>query len=527
MQSVFGTAAILALLVLAYYELHAALYVALVSATGVMLFLFCLRRPYREEMAASSLLCVVAMPVLAWLLPKLSLTGVHLLHLTMCLWVPLFAGRRERTAPVWLFSMLLLPGLDMPVSLGSLKLFDFGVQDALAVGAAVAIRLRPPGGPRRVASDGWVLALLLLLGICLSRETSATNFLRTTVNLGLDLGLPYYILSRGIADVAGQRTALRWLACGGIALSMILLFETWRSWPIYNELYGLYNVPMILLVKARGGLLRAGGPFVEPTSIALVLAMCFAALSQLREDFRSRLKHVGLLAIAFLGVSAPQSRGAWIGLALAVVAMAAYRGRWWALLLNAGGIGLVLGFVFVTAKLSPGFAEMLGLSDGGASDTTTYRGELFEKGRQVFWLSPLVGHSMPSLNVLMAELRQGEGIIDFVNTYLWIALIGGAAGLAIFIGNFADPLVSLWRRRSALHHDAQEQGQGQGQGPAAFVFGCLVMLCEMLFFTSFGGRPAFLTFGLFGLGASIMALRPQQQAYRWRRSGSDPTAIAA
>lgn len=525
MQSVFGTAATLALLVLAYYELHAALYVALVSATGVMLFLFCLRRPYREEMAASSLLCVVAMPVLAWLLPKLSLTGVHLLHLAMCLWVPLFAGRRERIAPVWLFSLLLLPGLDMPVSLGALKLFDFGVQDALAVGAAAAIRLRSPGGPRRAASDGWVLALLLLLGICLSRETSATNFLRTTVNLVLDLGLPYYILSRGIADVAGQRTALRWLACGGIALSMILLFETWRSWPIYNELYGLYNVPMILLVKARGGLLRAGGPFVEPTSIALVLAMCFAALSQLREDFRSRLKHVGLLVIAFLGVSAPQSRGAWIGLALAVVAMAAYRGRWRALLANAGGIGLVLGFVFVTAKLSPGFAEMLGLSDGGASDTTTYRRELFEKGRQVFWLSPLVGHSMPSLNMLMAELRQGEGIIDFVNTYLWIALIGGVAGLAIFIGNFADPLVSLWRRRSALRHDAEQLGQGQA--PAAFVFGCLVMLCEMLFFTSFGGRPAFLTFGLFGLGASILAARPQQRVYRWQRGESAPTAIAA
>jgi O-antigen ligase len=157
---------------------------------------------------------------------------------------------------------------------------------------------------------------------------------------------------------------------------------------------------------------------------------------------------------------------------------------------------------------------MLGLSDGGASDTTTYRRELFEKGRQVFRLSPLVGHSIPRLNVLMAELRQGEGIIDFVNTYLWIALIGGSVGLAIFIGNFADPLVSLWRRRPVL------RSYEPGQAPAAFVFGCLVMLCEMLFFTSFGGRPAFLTFGLFGLGAAILGGR------RYRSPWSERVPIA-
>lgn len=517
-QAVLGTTGVLALLLLAYSQLHVALYVAIVSGGGVGLFLLCLRRTYREGMALRSLLCVVAMPVLAWLLPAVGLTGVHLLHLVMCLWVPVFAGSRERIAPVYLFSLLLLPGLDLAVSLGSLKLFDFGVQDGLAVGAAAAIWLRPLGARRRKASDGWVLALLLMLGISLSRETSATNFLRTSVNLVLDLGLPYYILSRGIADVPGQRAALRWFACGGVALSAILLFEASRSWPIYNDLYGLYNVPVELLVKARGGMLRAGGPFVEPTSIALVLAMCFAALSLLREDFRSRLRHLGLLALVFLGVSAPQSRGAWIGLALAVVAMAVYRGRWRALLLNAGTIGIFLGLLLVTAKMSPEFAEALGLSEGNASDTTTYRRDLFEKGKEVFRLSPLTGHSMPRLNVLMAELRQGEGIIDFVNTYLWIALIGGALGLTVFIGNFVDPLAALWRRRGGLRRTP-------GQAPAAFVFGCLVMLAEMLFFTSFGGRPAFLTFGLFGLAASILAERPRP--YPRPRLAEIPTAATA
>lgn len=503
--SAAGTACLLALLGAAYYSIHSALYVACASSSGVALFLLCLRREHRQDMALRSLFCVVAMPFLAWSLP-----AVRLLHLAMCFWVPLFAGRRERIVPFYLFSLLLLPALDSPMQLGALKLFDFGVQDALAVGAAVAIRLNPVSRLRRPASDLWVAALLLMLGFALSRETSATNFLRTTVNLVLDLGLPYYILSRGIADVDGQRSALRWLACGGVALTAVLVLETWRSWPIYNELYGHYNVPMTLLVKARGGLMRAGGPFVEPTSIALVLAMCFTALSVLRHDFRSPLRHAAMLAIVFVGVSAPQSRGAWIGLGLATVAMAVYRSRWKSLLIQGGVIGLALGIVFVTARISPVFAEALGLSDGGANETTTYRRDLFEKGREVFWTSPLVGHSMPRLNVLLAELTQGEGIIDFVNTYLWIGLIGGAMGLAIFIGNFVDPLAGLWRRRRALRRTP-------GEGPAAFVFGCLAMLGEMLFFTSFGGRPAFLTLGLFGFGAAILArqgARPEPLPWR-------------
>nr|WP_314466468.1 O-antigen ligase family protein [uncultured Novosphingobium sp.] len=511
-QSMMGTGGLFALLAVAYYSIHSALYVACASGAGVALFLICLRRVHREEMAMRSLFCVMALPMLAWSLP-----AVRLLHLAMCFWVPVMAGRRERIAPLYLFSMLLLPPLDAPVEIGGLKLFDFGVQDGLAIGAAVAIWLKfrkSESAPRRLTSDGWVAAFLLMLGLALSRETTATNFLRTTVNLVLDLGLPYYILSRGVTSTEGQRMALRWLACGGVALTAVLVLEIWRSWPIYNELYGQYNVPMMLLVKARGGLMRAGGPFVEPTSIALVLAMCFAALSLLREDFRSALRHSGLLAITFLGVSAPQSRGAWIGLALASVAMAIYRGRWRSLLACAGGIGLALGIVFVTAQLSPTFAEALGLSDGGANETTTYRRDLFEKGKEVFWQSPMFGHSMPRLNVLLADLRQGEGIIDFVNTYLWIALIAGSAGLAIFIGNFLDPLVSLWKRRRVLRRTP-------GEAPAAFVFGVLVMLSEMLFFTSFGGRPAFLTLGLFGLSATILA-RPQARRapLQWMPDGA-------
>src|SRR5205823_14929014 len=37
---------------------------------------------------------------------------------------------------------------------------------------------------------------------------------------------------------------------------------------------------------------------------------------------------------------------------------------------------------------------------------------------------------------VMQQLRQGQGIIDIVNTYLWVALESGLVGLALFCGFF-------------------------------------------------------------------------------------------
>ncbi|TCM20821.1 O-antigen ligase-like membrane protein [Novosphingobium sp. PhB165] len=488
---------LLAMLVLgagAFVVVRTGVYLACVSTLGVALFVLSLKGEYRREMLPRALIGTFMPPMLAWMLPE-----AHLIQLVMLFWVPLLAGSVSRIAGVYLFSVLLLPPLDLPVYVGSLKLFDFGILDALVLGSAVAIACRPVLHARRFASDKWVIAVILLLSVAVSRQTSMTNVLRMLVNAVFDLGLPYFVLSRGINGVDQLRAAMRWFACGGVALASLMTFEAFRAWPMYNELYARDMVPTIILVKERAGILRAAGPFMESTSAALVLALCLMALWILRSDFRSRLHHYLLVGLVFLGMSVPQSRGAWIGFFLGLLVLDVYRRDYKRLILKAalfaGGIVLV----FAAAHVSSGIAASLGMG-AGPDDTVAYRRMLLQRGIEEIMRRPFTGYSTPQLAYILADMRQGEGIIDFVNSYLWVTLVSGVAGLSIFVGAFLSPLIGLWKRRRDLAAPDIDPLASQA---CAFAFTCLVMLMVMFAFTSFGSRPAFLTFAFFGFALAV------------------------
>jgi hypothetical protein len=354
-----------------------------------------------------------------------------------------------------------------------------------------------------------------LIAAALARETTFSNLLRATSNVVLDLGVPYYLVSRSSHALADIRRDLRWMGCGAVTLGSILFYEMMSGWPIYNQLQGQYGL-MPSLVKWRGGLLRAGGPFLESTSAAMVLAICGLALWACRRDFRTGRHHALVLLIAMVGLVAPQSRGAWIGLGFALVLVQLYLGRYLSLLkggvLAGGGVSLLL----LAAMSSPSLSESMGMS-GGSSDTSEYRRRLFDRGMEEFWHSPIYGFSIPQLNIRLADLRQGEGIIDYVNTYIWIMLISGGIGLVIFVGAFLTYMVGLSQCRKLFpkgHADREVQ---------AFLCCGLAMMTEMLIFTSFGTRPAVFIFVLFGLSAAYLKLsRPpvrRHQPLRARWSG--------
>lgn len=500
-----------------FAPLKPAFHAVVASCGGLALFLYCLQPTVAEAMQRRAIICAVGLPVVAWLTPH-----VWLLYALMIAWVPFVAGRFAPVVPVYLFSLLLLPGLDDVGAIGSIKLFDFGVQDALALGAAAAVFGNTAKGKSRLAFDAPVLGAMLLLTGALARETTLTNFMRFTINVGLDLWLPYYILSRGIRSLDALREAMLWLGCGAATLSAILLYEAWKAWPIYNILYTQYGLSTLLMVKARGGVLRSGGPFVEPTSAAMVLAICIVALWLSRGYFRSGWSYAGITLATLIGLSAPQSRGAWIGLLIALAVTQLFCGRYARVALGAVSLAIVGPLLLLIAQFSPYVAETLGLT-GGSSATSEYRRQLLARGMEEFWHSPIFGFSMPEVTRRLSDLRQGEGIVDFVNTYIWILLISGAVGATIFFGTFVYFLVRLL----PLHRPVE--GLAGSVSAAAFVFAGIVMPIEMLFFTSFGGRPAVFVFAMFGFAAAIVSIRDRQRNHARRSSdeGIGDRALAA
>ena len=492
-----------------YLVVKPSFFVGTVSIVATMLFLFCLNKGVRKPIETRMLAIAATMPVLAWSVPSL-----ELLFAIMCFWVPLAAGRFSMIAPVYLFSLLLLPGLDHTITLGSLKLVEFSVHDALAIGAAAAIFVNPAKGRCRVEWDFVVLLLVFTIAMALARETSFSHHLRALTEVSLDLALPYYIVSRGLRTSEELRSAMLWLGVGGVVLAGLLTFEVWKAWPVYQELYRLFELPTLMLVKVRAGLIRAGGPFVEPTSVALVLAICVSALYLSRDYMRARRYYLLLMAVVLVGLLAPQSRGAWVGVFLAIAAADTLRGRYLQLGQKLFVIGGAVSFLFLAAQFYPQLSETLGLS-GGSSASSDYRRLLLSRGLEVFAGRPFIGYSTRELHQLLPDLVQGEGIIDFVNTYLWIMLIAGLSGLAVFAAPFVFFLTGVVRT-------GRFRGTRQGDVEAgAFVFGALLMMMEMLFFTSFGTRPAVYLFALFGFAAAFLRLQRKPRTSRLPAGGPE------
>lgn len=487
------------LALVAYALVRPALILAILSGMALAGFFYCLTPTMRREIGRAPFVIGLGLPLAAWLLPN-----IWLLYGVMFATVPLLARTPRQVAPAYLFALLLLPALDTTVVIGSVKLFEIGVHDSLALGAIFALFTRPGRARISFALDVPLLAVLLLLVTATARDTSVTNFIRVLVNNVLDCALPYYIVSRSIRTIDDLKLCMAYLAAAATVLAVILLYEVRSSWPMYNELHDHYQILMQLMVKSRGGAMRAGGPFLESTSIAMVLTSCILATWLSRKAFRSTFHYSAVLAVLLAGLTAPQSRGAWIGLFIGTLVADFYRRRPGAAVRRVAVIGIVGAALFAIAPFSPYLSDTLGMAEGSAS-TVDYRQRLFDRGMEEFWNSPIIGYSPPETLSRLGDLRQGEGIIDFVNTYIYFALMSGIVGLAIFIGAFVFYLARVWKCRRFLRFDDPDMNA------TALVFAGMVIPMEMLIFTSFGGRCEMFVFVFFAFASSVVAMRDRVQ----------------
>jgi O-antigen ligase len=90
-------------------------------------------------------------------------------------------------------------------------------------------------------------------------------------------------------------------------------------------------------------------------------------------------------------------------------------------------------------------------TDETASFNVLYRQELLTQSLALIHQSPWFG--VPNYMQSLENLRQGEGIIDLVNTYLVIALNVGILGVGLFLVPYG---LILWKQASANHDESLE-----------------------------------------------------------------------
>jgi O-antigen ligase len=174
------------------------------------------------------------------------------------------------------------------------------------------------------------------------------------------------------------------------------------------------------------------------------------------------------------GLVATYSRGPWVGATAIYFAFAALGKRALSRLFKAGVIViLIIGALSLT---SPGEKLISAIPFlGGTVDTGSvlYRQRLAERSWEVIQEHPLFGTSLALSE--MQDMRQGEGIIDLVNTYAEIALFYGLVGLSLFVGFMLIGLFKTYRLASKAKRTDPDLTM-LGGSLAASILGVLLML---------------------------------------------------
>ncbi len=376
---------------------------------------------------------------------------IYALGTALIVWA---AGRRD-TNPLGLFFFLLFLAppfrsviegfggigkfidLDQLRLLSILVLLPFAVR--LSLGGAVRIFRMPP--------DKYVLGYITLQLVVLAPTTSGTNVIRSVVLLLLDVALPYYVFSRGLTDSRRLRDAFAAYTCAAALMSSVAVFEVLKGWLLYSSVpdalglawgYGHYQV--------RAGALRGVASAGHSIVLGYIVMVALGLHLSMRSAYPSSRSWWAMLLLLAAGIAASGSRGPWVG-TVALLGVATLAGPGAGNRTRSALLALLV--ILPILALSPWgeklFALMpfVGNYDEGSVD---YRRELFSASWEVFKLNPLLGTPYFLMNSTMEGMRQGEGIIDLVNSYLIIGLSTGLVGLGLFAGIFFPSLFRLWSR---------------------------------------------------------------------------------
>ncbi|WP_081504223.1 O-antigen ligase family protein [Sphingomonas sp. PAMC 26621] len=458
---------------------------------GWSIFYYSLQSSKRSVVGHFPVLVLSAMSAVLLLSPVYSITSA------VFFLFPIVACRtRKQLLIVMTIGMLATPALQTQVQAGGLWLFTWSLQSTFGLGGLIALfttRKDPVTG-----RSGMNLALLLFLTLVIAiatRETAVSNWTRQTVMLVCTYGVPAFVIANCLRSEVGRQTLLVTLAGLGCMLAVELVYEARAHWPLYAGLADRYGLVRggVFIVKFRGGAMRAYGPMDEATNAGFTLVILFAAALACNTLFKKGGFRYLIPAIILLGVAAPQSRGALIGAGVVILAQAFYR-------YGAAGLGKAVAILAPIAAVYYARRSATGpLTD--AESTSDYRSQLFTRGMQEFWHHPIAGETMARVYAQMDDLRQGEGIVDFVNTYLYFALATGIIGFIAFCFVLLLPIGQLLTKRRNLLADPAT-GAFAGFAFATFVAGSV-----MLIFTSIQQHPMILMLALAGAVSAIQRPR--------------------
>jgi O-antigen ligase len=347
--------------------------------------------------------------------------------------------------------------------------------------AWLALRLRPEAEPFGRSSADKLLAGYLVLQFCLQLpHATLTETLRKGVFYAfVDVFLPYYVASRAVRELAALREALTAFTLAALVAAAIAIFEFARHWLLYTPLEEALGVEWGLLnyLERGDGLLRAQASTGQPIVLGYILVLALALMLYLKRFIAPATWRYAALALIAGGLVAAMSRGPWIGAAVVLLAFVATGPSALPRLAKLGLAVLCAAPLLMVSPAGQVLIDYLPFVGTVEAYNVTYRERLFEISLEVVRDHPFFGAWDFLQLPVMQQLKQGQGIIDVVNTYLGIALASGLVGLSLFCGFFVVVLVELCvaMRRAG---DRGGEPYALGQALLCALLGILVIIAS-------------------------------------------------
>jgi len=358
------------------------------------------------------------------------------------------ATKDSNPAALYLFLLLALPPLTRTVSIpgviNELLTVDHLRLLALVILAPEGIRLLnirrsiPEASFAALPRSNWtipdalILSYVILQCILTFPFQSITSSLRLAFELAAFTVLPYFVISRFLNTKSRIVEAMAAFVLGMAVLIPLGVVEFLAGWVLYQGLEGRWDSGSIMTYLMRGSFLRAQVGAGHSLVFGFALAVAFGMWLYLQNQIDSRAWRLFGIMAFIIGLTVSLARGAWLGAALTLVMF---------YLIGPNAIrrftkmAVSVSFVCGAVALTPygeKIVEFLPFVGTTGSETIEYRQELAGMSWKLIKLNPLFG----SFNYLqyMESLRQGQGIIDLVNSYAAIALAYGLVGAGLYLG---------------------------------------------------------------------------------------------
>jgi len=354
-------------------------------------------------------------------------------------------------------------------------------------------------GTKRTPAD-MLLAAYLMLNLLLQLNVDTfTNTLRYGFYAFIDVVLPYYVVSRSLKDVQGFRDALMGFGIAAMILAAIGVFEFGKHWLLYASLEDALGVPWDSGgYLERDDNLRALASTGQPIVLGYVMAVALGMFMFLQKSVPRRAVWMLGLALLLAGLLAALSRGPWLGAAVIFLIFAATGPRAFSRLSLFGLLGLLVLPILLATSAGEKIIDYLPFVGTVDAENVTYRQLLIDYSIEIIKDNLLFGSY--DFLLFLEDLRQGQGIIDLVNSYLGIALASGLVGLSLFVSFFGVILVNIYKGMRGLAMN--DERRLLGRVLVATIIGILVIIFTV---SSINTIPV-IYWSVAGLGAAYVRM---------------------